>query len=64
MDKHLDSYTPEWEYKKPAPRGVKLSLLTIGNQQVTGDWSADGRYKAWAPLIKRNKDIERELGYL
>ena len=63
-NRHLDASQPEWEYIKPAPRGVKLTLLTLGNQQVIGEWRDDGGYKAWAPLLKRCKETERRLGYL
>lgn len=62
----IDSDQIFWRYPSVhglPPRGVKMSLLTMGNQQVVGDWSDIG-YKAWAPLIKRDKDIERTLGYL
>jgi hypothetical protein len=53
-----------WRYTEPAPRGVKLALLTIGKIQVTGEWMDGCGYIAWSPLIRRNKDIERQLGYL
>ena len=51
-----------WRYTEPAPRGVKLTLLTRGNVQVTGDWTDNGGYKAWSPLIRRDKQLERQLG--
>ena len=51
-----------WRYTEPAPRGVKLTLLTRGNVQVTGEWADNAGYKAWAPLIRRNKQIEKDLG--
>lgn len=47
------------------PGGAKVLLLTVGHVLVTGPWSDDGRYLAWAPLPKRNKDkeafIEKEV---
>lgn len=64
MKTYLASHAPEFNYDDPAPKGIDLTLLTIGNKQVTGHWTDDGRYKAWAPLLKRDKVRERELGYL
>jgi hypothetical protein len=64
---HHDGDEIYWRYPTvhgPAPRGVKLTLLTIGNQQVTGDWAEGGGFKAWSPLIRRDKEVERQLGYL
>ncbi len=64
---HLDNGTQcKWFYppRQPAPRGVKMNLLTIGNQSVVGSWTDDGSVKAWHPLLKRDKDYEREMGYL
>ena len=52
-----------YNYTDPAPRGVKLTLLTLGNIQVTGYWEPS-MYKAWAPLLKRDKQKEKELGIL
>lgn len=52
-----------YNYVDPAPKGVKLTLLTLGNIQVTGVWSKN-LYKAWAPLLKRDKQMEKELGIL
>lgn len=54
-------------YRYPAagaqrpPGGAKVLLLTIGGICVTGNWSDDGRYLAWAPMPKRNKEIEECL---
>lgn len=50
-----------WRYAVPAPKGIKLSLLTKGGVQVVGVWE-DDLYVAWAPLIKRNKESEKRLG--
>jgi hypothetical protein len=52
-----------WIYpdQEPAPRGVKIALLTIGNIEVTGNWTDDGRYKAWQRLFSRDKEHERLL---
>ena len=54
-DKNLRWIYPDQE--RP-PRGVKLALLTIGNIQVTGDWT-EGPYKAWQRLFTRDKEHER-----
>lgn len=49
----------------PAPSGgEKVALLTVGNQQVVGNWTNDGRFKGWAHLVGRDKEKERQLGYL
>ena len=60
---HLAAPPTGYNYLDPAPRGVKLTLLTKGNIQVTGEWT-EGAYKAWAPLLKRDKELERKLGIL
>jgi hypothetical protein len=42
-------------------------MLTDGNMQIVGAWPKDFRaagIKGWAHLITRNKDKERQLGYL
>ena len=59
---HVAADETFYRYTEPAPRGVKLTLLTVGNVQVTGEWSDRGGYKAWAPLIKRDKEQEKALG--
>jgi hypothetical protein len=61
---HFAAEPTDYNYVDPAPRGVKLTLLTIGNIQVTGQWDDSGAYKAWAPLLKRDKELERQLGLL
>lgn len=52
----------------PAPLvGSKVCMLTDGNQQIVGSWPKDHRaqgIKGWARLTSRNKDKERQLGYL
>lgn len=53
----------KWIYpdqKKP-PRGVRIALLTEGNIQVSGEWTDDGRYKAWQLLYSRDKEHEKLL---
>lgn len=44
------------------PRGVGLCLLTIGKVQVIGDWTDDGGFIAWAPKIRRDKELEERPG--
>lgn len=54
-----------WRYPaagEPAPKGTDVCLLTEGGIQVTGVWSDDGGFIAWAPKIKRNKAIEAQFG--
>lgn len=59
---HLAASPTAFNYIDPAPRGVKLTLLTIGKVQVVGEWSDIGGYIAWAPLLKRDKELEERLG--
>lgn len=58
---HLAAAPTGFNYIDPAPRGVKLTLLTTGKVQVVGEWR-DGMYIAWAPLLKRDKALEERLG--
>lgn len=55
-----------WNYTVPSNPSRKMQLLTIGDIAVYGPWR--GRigefYKAWAPMPKRDKQRERELGLL
>jgi hypothetical protein len=62
MTGYLSAAPTGYNYVDPAPRGVKLTLLTIGKIQVTGVWTDDGSYIAWAPLLKRDKLVEDALG--
>lgn len=50
-----------WRYDD-APRGSKVFLLTKGGIAVEGVWTEDGRYIAWHPLFKRNRELEQERG--
>jgi hypothetical protein len=45
-----------------APLGVTVQLLTRGGVAVRGVWNDLGDYIAWAPMIKRDKDLEARLG--
>lgn len=60
-EEHATANESYWRYTEPAPKGVKLSLLTRGRIQIAGEWIDDGSIIAWAPLIKRNKELERSL---
>lgn len=54
-----------WRYPangEPAPAGVDVQLLTRGGIQVRGTWDSSGAYIAWAPMIKRDKELEKRLG--
>lgn len=56
-----------WRYPangEPAPAGSEVQLLTVGRICVTGFWTDDGRFIAWAPKIKRDKELETKLGLL
>ena len=69
---------PYFRYTEPAPLNTKIQLLTHDNQCVVGVWKGpplDGRpaapgerppgsFKAWAGLPERNKEVERQLGWL
>lgn len=60
-DDHLSGEV-YWRYTEPAPRGVKLALLTKGKTQTTGVWHDEHGYIAWSLLIPRDKQLETELG--
>ena len=65
--KQITASESHWRYPANgdvAPRGVGLTLLTEGRVQVTGEWSDQGGYIAWAPKIKRDKALEEKLGLL
>lgn len=69
--KHFDEATPRWRYlpTEQPPLNTKLMLLTKDNQVVTGPWKGaplgeNKTYKAWSGLLKRDKALERQLGYL
>jgi len=54
-----------WRYPandEPAPPGATVQLLTRGGVTVRGVWNDLGDYIAWAPMIKRDKDLEARLG--
>ncbi len=55
--------TIDWNYTVPAHQGAKMQLLTIGNIAVHGTWKGKlGEfYKAWAPMPRRNKMLEKQL---
>ena len=53
-----------WQYPhigEHAPAGVVVQLLTQGGVAVRGVWNDLGDYIAWAPMLKRDKEIERRL---
>ena len=60
---YLAAESPEFLYPEagdpPAPRGVKLNLLTSGGISTHGIWTEGSNFIAWAPLLKRNKAKER-----
>ncbi len=67
VDTYLASDEAKWQYfgypgHKPPPMGTKIHMLTKGKISVDGVWKMDGSVIAWAPLIKRDKEIEAFLG--
>lgn len=52
-----------WRYDDTAPRGRKVSLLTVGGVMVQGTWKGGlGEFFiAWQPLPKRDKVAESLL---
>lgn len=54
-----------WRYPAAgdvAPTGIEVQLLTLGGRQIRGVWENSVGYIAWAPFIKRDKELEKELG--
>ena len=76
--KILSEDTPHFRYTEPAPLNTKLLLLTHDNQCIVGVWNGPaldgqpaapgqrpaGSFKAWAGLPSRQKEVERQLGWL
>lgn len=65
MHSHIDSATPSFSYDMQAcPILSKCLLLNWTGICVIGAIEGDTRknYAAWAPLPKRNKQLEQELG--
>jgi len=55
-----------WQYPhigERAPDGVVVQLLTRGGVAVRGVWNDLGDYIAWAPMLKRDKEIERRMDH-
>lgn len=54
-----------WRYE-PAPKGLKCDLLNPGGCKIPGpaigEWGKE--YIAWAPFPRRDKQKERELGFM
>lgn len=56
-----------WRYEVPANKNDTMFLLTaFGKIVVKGAWYGElGEYYiAYSPMIKRDKDKERELGFI
>lgn len=51
-----------WIYSAPPDVGKKVFLLTTGKIAITGPWGTGLGVIAWAPIPKRNKKLEEELG--
>jgi hypothetical protein len=54
-----------WRYEV-APHGKTVMLLTTGGVSTKGKWEGDYgvHYKAWYPLPKRDKELEKKLGLI
>lgn len=52
-----------WRYEVAPNTDSKVNLLTIGRIAASGNWYGDyGEFFiAWAPLPKRNKELESRL---
>lgn len=75
--KHFSEEFPNWHYTEPAPLNTKILLLTPDNQCVVGVWKGpqlggpapapgeapQGKFKAWAGMPKRDKNVESALGW-
>jgi hypothetical protein len=71
MSRHFDEAAPRWRYleTEQPPLNTKLMLLTHDNQLVTGPWKGrplgqNETYKAWSGLPRRDKALEKALGYI
>ena len=51
-----------WLYEPPPNLTKKVFLLTTGRIAITGIWGTGNGVIAWAPIPKRNKKLEEELG--
>ena len=69
--KHFDEDVPHLRYlpEDQPPLNTKIMLLTKDNQLVIGVWKGaplgeNKTYKAWSGLPRRDKDLERQMGYI
>ena len=55
-----------WRYEVPKQTDAKVLLLTVGRVAVVGNWYGPiGKaFIAWAPLPKRDKQKEAQLGLM
>lgn len=60
---YVAAHVVAWNYAKPEHGGAKSLLLTIGGIAIVGIWSGEvgESYLAWAPLPKRDKNLERQI---
>lgn len=65
MKGYVASEDSSYRYPKAGdplpPGGAKVLLLTAGGICVPGHWTSDGRFLAWAPFPKRDKEKEAKL---
>lgn len=62
-DGYATAETARWFYPaagEMAPKGAIVQLLTEGGKQVQGIWRDSGSYIAWAPNLKRDRELEKQ----
>ncbi len=59
---YLSSPALKFNYRDPAPRATKISILNAGDVCILGFWEDGQGHKAWAPMPSRDMDEERALG--
>lgn len=52
-----------YNYSVPPNVNKKVILLTTGGTAIVGPWKDGHGVIGWHPLPKRNKQLEKELGY-
>lgn len=55
-----------WRYEVPPSTDAKVFLLTVGRVAVVGQWygALGEAFVAWAPMPRRDKEQEAQLGLL
>lgn len=63
-DGYATALSARWHYPAAgelAPPGAIVQLLTMGGVQVQGIWRDNGQHIAWAPNLKRDRVLEKQL---